>query len=625
MTVFLTPDGRAVLRRHLLPARPAARHAVVPAGARRRRRGLARRSATRSRPPADGSPAALAGRLAQRRAAARTTPSARPRPSRRWPRTRTPSTAVRRRAEVPAVDGPRVPAPARRPRRRGRRRRALRRRLGRSRSAWRAPCAAMARSGMYDQLAGGFARYSVDAGWVVPHFEKMLYDNAQLPRVYLHWWRLTGEPAGARIALETCDWMLRALGTAAGRLRLRRWTPTRPSATPTGRARRRGLHLRLDAGPAGRRPRPAGRGVGRRAAPGDRRRAPSSTALDPAAGPRRVAPTRRGQRWEQVRAAAAGRPRAAPPAGPRRQGGRRLERPGDRGARRDGRPARTGPTWSAAADRAADLLLPSTSSTAAGSRRVSRDGVAGAPAGVLEDYADVAEGLLALYAVTGDPAWLQVAGELLDIVLEHFADGGRHVFYDTPDDAPTPRSPRSGAPRTRPTTPTPSGWSAACGALLSLRRADRLAAAPRRRPRQALAVAARRPAPGRRAPFGWALAVGRGSRRRAARGGRRRRGPDARPAPRCTRSRSPAPRPELVLGVGEPDAAGVPLLADRPLVDGAAAAYVCRGVRLPGAGHRSRGAGRRRSEPGALTPSACSERRPGSLWCYRCKRVIMLT
>src|SRR3954469_6534326 len=75
---------------------------------------------------------------------------------------------------------------------------------------------AMAHGGMYDQLAGGFARYSVDAGWVVPHFEKMLYDNAQLARVYLHWWRLTGEPAGARIALETCDWMVAALRTAQG-------------------------------------------------------------------------------------------------------------------------------------------------------------------------------------------------------------------------------------------------------------------------------------------------------------------------------------------------------------------------------------------------------------------------
>src|SRR5512135_419949 len=49
----------------------------------------------------------------------------------------------------------------------------------------------MARGGMYDQLGGGFARYSVDAGWVVPHFEKMLYDNALLARVYAHLWRRT--------------------------------------------------------------------------------------------------------------------------------------------------------------------------------------------------------------------------------------------------------------------------------------------------------------------------------------------------------------------------------------------------------------------------------------------------
>ena len=52
-----------------------------------------------------------------------------------------------------------------------------------------ATCEAMARGGIYDQLGGGFARYSVDAGWVVPHFEKMLYDNALLLGVYTHWWR----------------------------------------------------------------------------------------------------------------------------------------------------------------------------------------------------------------------------------------------------------------------------------------------------------------------------------------------------------------------------------------------------------------------------------------------------
>ena len=56
---------------------------------------------------------------------------------------------------------------------------------------------AMARGGIYDQLAGGFARYAVDAHWTVPHFEKMLYDNALLLRVYTQLWRLTGDPLAA--------------------------------------------------------------------------------------------------------------------------------------------------------------------------------------------------------------------------------------------------------------------------------------------------------------------------------------------------------------------------------------------------------------------------------------------
>ena len=74
----------------------------------------------------------------------------------------------------------------------------------------------MARGGIYDQLAGGFARYSVDAGWVVPHFEKMLYDNALLLRVYTHLWRATGSELARRVALETADWMLRDLRTPEG-------------------------------------------------------------------------------------------------------------------------------------------------------------------------------------------------------------------------------------------------------------------------------------------------------------------------------------------------------------------------------------------------------------------------
>ena len=71
---------------------------------------------------------------------------------------------------------------------------------------------AMARGGIYDQLGGGFARYAVDRAWVVPHFEKMLYDNAQLIGVYAR----RDEPWSLRIARETADFVIRELGTAQG-------------------------------------------------------------------------------------------------------------------------------------------------------------------------------------------------------------------------------------------------------------------------------------------------------------------------------------------------------------------------------------------------------------------------
>ena len=77
-------------------------------------------------------------------------------------------------------------------------------------------CEAMARGGMYDQLSGGFARYSVDRFWRVPHFEKMLYDNALLLRVYLHWWRQTGSPLAERVARETGRFLLDELRTPEG-------------------------------------------------------------------------------------------------------------------------------------------------------------------------------------------------------------------------------------------------------------------------------------------------------------------------------------------------------------------------------------------------------------------------
>src|SRR5690606_34515158 len=75
---------------------------------------------------------------------------------------------------------------------------------------------AMARGGMHDQLGGGFSRYSVDAGWVVPHFEKMLYDNALLLRVYAHWWRATGSPLAHRVVVGTAAFLVRELRTPEG-------------------------------------------------------------------------------------------------------------------------------------------------------------------------------------------------------------------------------------------------------------------------------------------------------------------------------------------------------------------------------------------------------------------------
>jgi uncharacterized protein YyaL (SSP411 family) len=75
---------------------------------------------------------------------------------------------------------------------------------------------AMASGGMYDQVGGGFARYSVDATWLVPHFEKMLYDNALLARAYLHGWQVTGDELFREVCCETLDWCLREMRAPEG-------------------------------------------------------------------------------------------------------------------------------------------------------------------------------------------------------------------------------------------------------------------------------------------------------------------------------------------------------------------------------------------------------------------------
>ena len=91
---------------------------------------------------------------------------------------------------------------------------------------WTVTLDAMANGGINDQLGGGFARYSTDADWLVPHFEKMLYDNAQLAHAYLEAYRATGEERHRAVVESTLDFVLRELAHAAMAALRRRSTPT---------------------------------------------------------------------------------------------------------------------------------------------------------------------------------------------------------------------------------------------------------------------------------------------------------------------------------------------------------------------------------------------------------------
>jgi len=227
----------------------------------------------------------------------------------------------------------------------------------------------------------------------------------------------------------------------------------------------------------------------------------------------------------------------------------------------------TGTAGSVEAARRAAELLADVHWVGGRLRRVSRDGVAGAHVGVLEDYGDLAEGLLALYQATADGRWLELAGDLLDVVVEQFVDADG--WHDTAADAETlvhrPFDPTDG--------PTPAGVAAVAGAAVTY---GALAGSPRHRELGEAALAALAQL-ARRAPqaVGWALAVGEallaGPLEVAVSGPA---GPDRDALAAAARAST---SPGAVVVVGEPDAAGVPLLADRPPVGGAAAAYVCRG------------------------------------------------
>ena len=229
MTVFLTPDGRAVLRRHVLPARAAPRAAELPPGARRAspRRWRERRDDV-ARPAAQLVEAVRAARAARAVDASRSRRRCSPTPRAGSRAAFDPEWGGFGGAPKfpPALDA-RVPAA---PHADG----------DEERSRWRPTTLdGMALGGMYDLVGGGFHRYSVDERWLVPHFEKMLYDNALLVPAYLHGWLVTGKERYREIVEETLDYMLRELRARGRRLRL---------GAGRRHRRRRGADVHVDGG-----------------------------------------------------------------------------------------------------------------------------------------------------------------------------------------------------------------------------------------------------------------------------------------------------------------------------------------------------------------------------------------
>jgi uncharacterized protein YyaL (SSP411 family) len=417
---------------------------------------------------------------------------------------------------------------------------------------------AMARGGIADQLAGGFARYSVDARWVVPHFEKMLYDNALLLRFYAHLGRRTGSELALRVAGDTGDFLLRQFATEEG-----------------------GFVASLDADTDG------VEGLTYVWTPAQLREVLSDE--DGAWAADLFEVTEKGtfeegastlqllrdpddaERFARVREALlAARDQRPQPARDDKViaawNGLAITALAEAGVALDR------PEWIDAAARAASFLVEN-HIVDGRLRRSSRAGVVGAAAGVLEDYACLAEGLLAVHQATGEPRWLTEATALLDVALACFAVADAPgSYHDTADDAETLVQ--------RPSDPTdnasPSGASALAGALLTASALAGAGEAARYREavEQALSrvglLAARVP----RFAGHWLTVA------EAAQAGPVQVavvGPDAASrAELVTAAARGVHGGGIVLG-GLPDAEGVPLLADRPLVGGSPAAYVCRG------------------------------------------------
>jgi uncharacterized protein YyaL (SSP411 family) len=402
---------------------------------------------------------------------------------------------------------------------------------------------AMASGGMYDQIGGGFARYSVDARWVIPHFEKMLYDNALLARAYLHGHQVSGEPFFERICTETLDWMLRDLRQQEGGFasaldadsegeegKFYVWTPDELRAVLGSDADAAIACFGLD-GPANF----EGRWAPVRAA-SDPERLPEIKQRLREAREQRVWPgldDKRLTAWNALAITALAEAGAA------------LER----ADYRDAAVACAEFVWRDMRDGDGRLL------------RTYNRGQARLAA-YLEDHAFLLEALLTLYETTFDPRWFDAARELAETILARFPDDERGGFFATADDHEALVARR----KELEDNPIPSGASAAAFGLL------RIAAltGEHRYEEAALGVLRLLHEIAPQYPVAFAHLLQALDFQLAPVKEIAIVGPDAGPLERVVRSEF---RPHIVVAGGPAD--GVPLLAGREPVDGRAAAYVC--------------------------------------------------
>ncbi len=415
-------------------------------------------------------------------------------------------------------------------------------------------CEAMARGGIHDQLAGGFARYSVDADWVVPHFEKMLYDNALLLRAYTHLHRQTGSPLAARVAGGIADFLLRDLRTDEGGFASALdadtvvdghgvegatyvWTPaqlTEVLGEEDGAAAARLLGVSADGTFEG-----GTSTLQMREDPEDPSWWEDARARLLAARGLRPQPARDDKvvtSWNGLAVAALA------------DAGVVLGRP----------------ELVEAAEATAEMVL-RRHLVDGRLRRTSLAGRISTAPGTLDDHGNLAEGLLALHRAGAGTSWLTRAGEVLGLATAHFHD--EDGWHDTAIDGER----LVAAPRGRTDNAEPSGISAVAGALLTH---SALTGDVEHRHLAEEAVAAQGRIITQDPRFaGWALATAEAMLAgplQVAIVGEGDDGPLRRVAEAST-------SPGLVIATGPPDAPGEPLLADRPLVDGQPAAYVCRG------------------------------------------------